>query len=333
LLAEETDNFTLFPYEPLFVVGQQECVQAKGVFYKKLQQGKIVLEDLSKLLSDLSKKVKVTDKTILNINEKISTFIDKYKLSPSKEFLEALENLKKKDTSILADITESFLGLVLEGFEEGAASVYLEIKEVKLLAAKVITTDEELEDLKGLITDEQRRIYRARLLYHVVEKLLVRIEKSNELGNTDKGDGGKYKGRGLIHITGKANYGEYSKKITDKNSTYHTALAAMGVRFDDVAKEKLASLLVDDIKIAEENIPVTAVIVVGGMAQDGFVSKSNILRKYEAGNTFQFFNAREIVNRYRRKNQKIVEVDIRLGMKIEKTARAFVEVLKPKQGK
>jgi putative chitinase len=49
--------------------------------------------------------------------------------------------------------------------------------------------------------------------------------KADELGNTKHGDGAKYKGRGFIHLTGKANY----KKISDAlgiNIVSHPELAA-----------------------------------------------------------------------------------------------------------
>ncbi|MGB5288414.1 MAG: glycoside hydrolase family 19 protein, partial [Ignavibacteriaceae bacterium] len=38
-------------------------------------------------------------------------------------------------------------------------------------------------------------------------------DKRRDLGNGAKGDGDKYKGRGFIQLTGKANYTQYSKSL------------------------------------------------------------------------------------------------------------------------
>jgi putative chitinase len=44
----------------------------------------------------------------------------------------------------------------------------------------------------------------------------VNPKKAKELGNTEKGDGPKYKGRGIIQTTGKANYQEFTEYIQSK---------------------------------------------------------------------------------------------------------------------
>ena len=45
------------------------------------------------------------------------------------------------------------------------------------------------------------------------DKYFLKYEGRKDLGNTQKGDGYKFKGRGYIQVTGRANYSEISKDL------------------------------------------------------------------------------------------------------------------------
>lgn len=57
----------------------------------------------------------------------------------------------------------------------------------------------------------------------------LRYENRKDLGNTEKGDGSKFRGRGLIQITGRANYRDFFKHCGDEALTNVPQLLEMPV--------------------------------------------------------------------------------------------------------
>ena len=93
-----------------------------------------------------------------------------------------------------------------------------------------------------------------------------------DLGNTQSGDGVRYKGRGLVQITGRANY----QKFTD-------ILKGYGENIDLIANPKLA---------ARPDIAVFTLVY--GMQKGIFTGMG--LDDYISSFTVDFYNARRIVN-------------------------------------
>lgn len=92
-------------------------------------------------------------------------------------------------------------------------------------------------------------------------------EGRRDLGNTQSGDGVRYKGRGYVQITGRNNYTNWSKKLG----------------MDLVGNPELA-----------ERPEVAAKILVGGMKEGSFTGKG--LNDYINGSKTDFVGARRIVN-------------------------------------
>ncbi|MGL5059765.1 MAG: peptidoglycan-binding protein [Microcoleus sp.] len=92
-------------------------------------------------------------------------------------------------------------------------------------------------------------------------------EGREDLGNTQPGDGPRFKGRGFVQITGRRNYGIWS--------------------------EKLGINLIDNPEKAA--LPeIAAIILVRGMRDGSFTGVG--LSDFIVGNSRDFFNARRIVN-------------------------------------
>lgn len=94
-----------------------------------------------------------------------------------------------------------------------------------------------------------------------------RYEGRADLGNTVKGDGKRFMGRGLVHITGRRNYADWAKRL--------------GI--DIVAHPELA-----------ERLDIAARILVDGMMLGTFTGKK--LADYIKPGSANFVSARRIVN-------------------------------------
>lgn len=94
-----------------------------------------------------------------------------------------------------------------------------------------------------------------------------RYEGRKDLGNTVAGDGKKFMGRGLVHITGRANYTDWSRRL--------------GI---DLLKEPQRA----------EELPIAARILVEGMVKGTFTGKK--LQDYINSDQCDYVEARRIVN-------------------------------------
>lgn len=94
-----------------------------------------------------------------------------------------------------------------------------------------------------------------------------RYEGRTDLGNTQPGDGKRFMGRGLVHITGRRNYTDWAKRL--------------GI--DIVADPERA-----------EELPIAARILVDGMVEGTFTGRK--LQHYINSDGTDFVGARRIVN-------------------------------------
>lgn len=98
-------------------------------------------------------------------------------------------------------------------------------------------------------------------------KAQKRYEGRDDLGNTQRGDGKRFMGRGFVHITGRRNYKDWSRRL--------------GIS------------LINDPEKAEE-LEIAARIIVEGMRLGTFTGKK--LSDYITLQKSDFYNARRIVN-------------------------------------
>lgn len=138
--------------------------------------------------------------------------------------------------------------------------------------------------------------------------LMLRIRKSYFLGNTSKGDGDNFKGRGYVQITGRTKYREFKELFVKQSSSYSSVLKKLGYNANEAPDlENRPELAADPI--------VSLPIMIGGMMGGRFTGKK--LSAYGAANNFNFFEARRVIN-------APVENVTQL---IEKTAKDIKEIM------
>ncbi|MBZ9752662.1 CHAP domain-containing protein [Deinococcus sp. HMF7604] len=114
-----------------------------------------------------------------------------------------------------------------------------------------------------------------------VQSILASRKNRNisELGNTNPGDGYKYRGRGYVHLTGKANYARAQKEIIIPSS---------------YKIEGKVPDIVENPDLASTDFEIAGMIIVKGMMTGLFTGKK--LGDYINGNVSNFRGARSVVN-------------------------------------
>lgn len=130
--------------------------------------------------------------------------------------------------------------------------------------AYVLATAEH-ESKLGRFMEERQWIKDEKANNEYFEK---RYQGRADLGNTQPGDGIKFKGRGFCQITGRVNYEKWSKKL--------------GIN------------LLDNPDLAAKDLNIAAKILVVGMKEGSFTGHK--LSQYIFGGNRDFYNARRIIN-------------------------------------
>jgi hypothetical protein len=101
--------------------------------------------------------------------------------------------------------------------------------------------------------------------------------KGEELGNTEEGDGARYRGRGLVQITGRTNYADWTRRL-NRSGVLHNGEAPDLVNHPEQAADPLLA----------------ARIAAGGMKTGSFTGRS--LERYVNENQSDYRNARRVIN-------------------------------------
>lgn len=121
-------------------------------------------------------------------------------------------------------------------------------------------------------------------------------EWRKDLGNTHKGDGFRFRGRGYVQITGRANYTYWAKRLFQP--------------------------IVDEPDLVAKDRDIAAKILVQGMRDGTFRPAKGVLSDFIQPGEHDFFNARELINGDKNRIPKPGEPSI--GEKIAGYARNYL---------
>ena len=101
--------------------------------------------------------------------------------------------------------------------------------------------------------------------------------KGQELGNTEEGDGARFRGRGLVQITGRTNYADWTNRLNQAGVLHNGEAPDLVNHPEQAADPQLA-----------------ARIAAGGMKTGSFTGRS--LERYVNENQSDYRNARRVIN-------------------------------------